>query len=564
MFNPLENLEELCYVHESLQKNEDKGTILLLNYRVCLSSNEHPFEELDGNKYCLFHLPSTNKDGEKLFQKFLKKLRFIDDKLAEAENIGERQRNRFLRHYIYDFSYVWFNQDSFNPMILDANEKQGLDFYQYKFRNDVLFNFAVFETTSSRGFREMEFYGRADFSNAKFSLGEYFDKTIFHEDAIFRNTELSILNSFKGAEFHGNVDFTGTDFGTTDFSESLFLKNVKFDETTFPKFRDVSFNACIFGSESDIGFLKSKFFSKVSFENCKAKGIVRFNNLELNEKSEVDFKNAAFEDTKHITFVSCQLRPSNFINVGVQKFSLADIDWGKDFGSKAYTLSELENIKALPNSRILFVITCRQFAENAEKNDRFEEASNFRRMAFETEWLEISDKSNKWFNEILNAKKNIELNFGHKKVDLLAPLKKTFYIIRHFEFPHLFYRYLSGYGESWRRATIVLALAVFLIFPLIYTCTNFQITPETIPLEVVVKDCKDVDEKLKSVCKIDNRGLYFWSEAIPHSLATASLQTLEYRIPKTPFGKVLVILEMIFAPLQTALLALAIRRKFMR
>lgn len=245
----LENQDELCYVHEILheQENKDIGTILVINKRVCLSSREHSFEEFNGNKYCLFHLPSKVKDGKKLFQMFLQRLSFIDEQLKNVENIVEHQQNRFLRYYIYDFSYVWFNQDSFNPMILDADEKQGLDFYKYKFRNDVLFNFAVFETTSSRGFSGMEFYGRADFSNAKFSLGEYFDKSIFHDDAIFRNTKLGILNSFKGVEFRGNVDFTETDFGTTDFSESLFLKNVKFNETRFPKFSDASFNSCIFG-----------------------------------------------------------------------------------------------------------------------------------------------------------------------------------------------------------------------------------------------------------------------------------------------------------------------------
>ena len=39
---------------------------------------------------------------------------------------------------------------------------------------------------------------------------------------------------------------------------------------------------------------------------------------------------------------------------------------------------------------------------------------------------------------------------------------------------------------------------------------------------------------------------------------------VEYRIPKTTAGYIWTILEKIFAPLQAALLALAIRRKFMR
>ncbi len=58
-------------------------------------------------------------------------------------------------------------------------------------------------------------------------------------------------------------------------------------------------------------------------------------------------------------------------------------------------------------------------------------------MAFETEWLEIGEKSDKWVEDILKAKIKLSSHIGHKKVDLLAPLKK-FYITRHFEFPHLF------------------------------------------------------------------------------------------------------------------------------
>ena len=109
-----------------------------------------------------------------------------------------------------------------------------------------------------------------------------------------------------------------------------------------------------------------------------------------------------------------------------------------------------------------------------------------------------------------------------------------------------------------------MAIAIFAFFPFIYTQTEFQVSPKNIPLEVVVEDCKVVVEELKPVCKIENRGLNFWSEAIPHSLETASLQTIEYRVSITPWGSIWMILEKIFAPLQAALLALAIRRKFMR
>jgi hypothetical protein len=48
------------------------------------------------------------------------------------------------------------------------------------------------------------------------------------------------------------------------------------------------------------------------------------------------------------------------------------------------------------------------------------------------------------------------------------------------------------------------------------------------------------------------------------SLATATFQTVEMQKPNNPASETFTILEKIFAPLQVALLALAIRRKFMR
>jgi hypothetical protein len=42
------------------------------------------------------------------------------------------------------------------------------------------------------------------------------------------------------------------------------------------------------------------------------------------------------------------------------------------------------------------------------------------------------------------------------------------------------------------------------------------------------------------------------------------LQNVEYRKPLTVWGERWIIMEKIFAPLQAALLALAIRRKFVR
>jgi hypothetical protein len=108
-----------------------------------------------------------------------------------------------------------------------------------------------------------------------------------------------------------------------------------------------------------------------------------------------------------------------------------------------------------------------------------------------------------------------------------------------------------------------LLLIIFIIFPFIYTQTNFQICPKEKPLAMSLAACESKDEAARQNCECRKGGLSF-GEAITHSLTTATLQSVDCRKPTTNKGEILILLEKIFAPLQAALLALALRRKFMR
>ncbi len=55
-----------------------------------------------------------------------------------------------------------------------------------------------------------------------------------------------------------------------------------------------------------------------------------------------------------------------------------------------------------------------------------------------------------------------------------------------------------------------------------------------------------------------------WFESFHQSLMTGSLQNVEYRKTLTISQDLILLVEKIIAPLQAALLALSIRRKFMQ
>jgi hypothetical protein len=109
----------------------------------------------------------------------------------------------------------------------------------------------------------------------------------------------------------------------------------------------------------------------------------------------------------------------------------------------------------------------------------------------------------------------------------------------------------------------VLLSLILVIFPIIYTQINFQTCSKDRPIATSLTICESKDEEIRKNCTCSTDQITL-PDAIVQSLTTATLQNVEYRKPRGVWGELWIILEKIFAPLQAALLALAIRRKFMR
>ncbi len=247
---------------------------------------------------------------------------------------------------------------------------------------------------------------------------------------------------------------------------------------------------------------------------------------------------------------------------------------------------ELEKLETLRNGKQrnhLLEIAARNLAVNYEVNNRYAEASTFRYMAMETKRLE---KFWKWSYWRLSS----------------------------------WYRLTSKYGERWRRAGFVFIVMVFLIFPFFYYLVPFETCLKDRPIGFSLQNCPqpnpnnnpeaDVNAKpnanlkldvdtdpnpdssadrnpkpctchsdvvlpffswnsvktaFKSQFELDRE--HFWEkfkESEYQSLAIATFHEPEYRRPINMTGEVFLALEKFFAPIQLALIALAIRRKFMR
>jgi len=109
----------------------------------------------------------------------------------------------------------------------------------------------------------------------------------------------------------------------------------------------------------------------------------------------------------------------------------------------------------------------------------------------------------------------------------------------------------SGYGERAGRAIIMLVILI-LLFGMAYLFVGFS-----------RRDRTSEGNKATTVVDITGAPIRPVLSAFLYSAEVVTLQKPDPK-PLTPWARILFTLETIFGPTQLALLALAIRRKFMR
>lgn len=339
--------------------------------------------------------------------------------------------------------------------------------------------------------------------------------------------------SFHSAIFVKEVHVSSSTFlKPVDFIGAVFKEYTYFYKNTFSQY--VSFNAAIFEEDSDVSFSET-IFQEVDLSYATFKGYVTFegdkdNRLFTDENAFINLQNARLVKPDRISFHRVRLCPGWFVNTDPRKMVFTDVVWDnlEVKWNNSNIAAEVKHLKKreISEPNRLLGIACRQLAVNAEDNNRYEEASKFRYMAMETRRLEYFGRGIFW-----------TINW--------------------------WYRFSSGYGERWQRAALVLiGLILFfgILFALPVSVFDYGDKKEQPATEQVANDDKGISEKTENTEVF--RGMKI-PENFLYSLYVAALQRPEPKAANN-LTKLLIILETIFAPLQTALLALAIKRKFMR
>jgi len=474
------------------------------------------YGEHKGKRYCVLHLPGTPKSLD--FSKAFKtKLTAKDFNFRGVWFPDELSFDKYEFLDNVDFSGAFFNSRVFftEAIFLGAN------FNGATFAMQAYFSRSIFKAEAS--FDHATFQGPAYFSVARFAAIRFrevrflasldFSHTTSLGAATFTSVTLELWATFQSATFNDRVDFAGVNFKEADFRWTTFQSSVRFIRSCFNG--DTDFNGSQFIKEVD--FDRVTFGGNVNFQSALFGARVTFAGQEqrpmFTKLSVLDLQFATFEKADRVSFHTLRLHPHWFINVDPRTFELTNVDWYKSGKAKA----ELELLKSrnVASSHRLLAIASRRLAANAEDNDRYREASHFRRMALDAERLEA------W------------RGFNLRRLNW-------------------WYWIASGYGERPFQALLVL-LGILLLFGMLYTKSGFARWEPRVASEAdaVVGKRDDFGTPLPL------------KRALTYSGGVMTLQKPEPK-PATTTAQTLVIAETILGPVQAALLALAVRRKFMR
>lgn len=337
----------LCHIHDKAKAH----VIDVIRENVCVPNSEYQLTLFDGQYYCLFHLPTKDKDVKMFDQIFHKRIEHINKEISrlETQNVEQTLDKNLSNELQHDFRYVWFPVYVNFPIIITDSENQESE--------------TQMETQSFRG--------KVNFRNSTFSNTADFQNCTFHKDADFSYVNFSEYVQFANAEFCGESEFYNSIFsGYSGFSSTIFKNKARF------------FSA-VFGEESQISFNETVFTSGLDLNSVKVEGYLVFERVNFSDKDLI-LDNIRITNPERVLFNSMTLHPSYF-NVDSRMFVFNDIEWKemeiditKDKLSKEIENLREHNIQSPEDS--LFK-TLNQLADNAESNRRFDLAKLFRKQS---------------------------------------------------------------------------------------------------------------------------------------------------------------------------------------
>ena len=489
------------------------------------------------------------------------------------------------------------------------------DYKRRKFKATCYFNWATF--TQKADFSRATFTQDADFSEATFTQGANFDEATFTQDADFNGATFTQAASFTGATFIQAAHFGANFAQGANFNRATFTQGANFDEATFTQgadfylttfaqdagfshanftlganfsgatfTQDADFSEATFTHKADFGwvtftrapnFSKATFTQAADFSEAVFQAGVRFSETKFRNDNTLEpgpiFPNAAFKKPEAVIFYKTYLGQALFHNCDVSKFVFRDVRWRKRSNSKSMVFEEevklggeddwfteaLRPDKGDPDERNYTLIAelYQQLKKNYDDRRDYWTAGDFHYGEMEMKRLH-------------STRRDPRVRWLHRCAGLAA-----------------WYKYASGYGESYVRPFVMLC-ALILLFALLYPLAGLRWQPGSARAEAGERQrasnfaakggasAKSEDAHLpvtyrgfpdylsRRVSILIRREKSGFGNSLMTTLYVAAFQKdLEYQ-PSYPWGRLLALVELALTSTLIALFLLAVRRQFRR
>ncbi|MGA9995906.1 MAG: hypothetical protein WBP93_10855 [Pyrinomonadaceae bacterium] len=513
------------------------------------------YKDHEGKRYCVLHYPGEEKsaDFKEAFQ------RKIENKDFNFRGVLFPDKVSFIKFEFdrdVDFSSAIFNAGlHFNFATFSAR----VYFHSATFREVASFNSAIFQKVAS--FSEATFGEKADFSFAAFIKGADFISTAFNKEAFFSDAAFgaeagsgaqayfsgfSVSANFRSATFGAKADFTFAKFEGADFGNTTFSAEAHFSRSIFDAKADVSakadFISATFGSNAyfndaafrgEAYFVSATFIKRANFVSATFSLMAYFNDAAFSAKADfsfatfgerADFRSATFRD-----YFTLAGNKDSWVFIGRASLDLqfARIERPDLVSLHTLTLRPhwFVNVDARKFDFTNVDWDWRGINEGIEHLKRELPSSPHRLLTIACRNLAVNAEENHRYEE---ASRFRYIAMDLRRLEEEETPNITFWKR---DWLHRLYWLLSGYGENIHRASWLL-MGIWIAFSLAYLLTR-------------------------------HIHWHDFSNAFTYSLGVMTLQKPDPK-PSGILTPALVTLETIIGPLQAALLALAIRRKFMR
>jgi uncharacterized protein YjbI with pentapeptide repeats len=427
----------------------------------------------------------------------------------------------------------------------DKISNKDFDFWHVLFSCPVRFhgemenaNFSGATFAGAAEFVRATFSGNADFERATFSGNATFWRAKFSGAANFEMATFSSTAHFLGARFSGTANFLRATFSVkADFRLATFNGKAYFRMATFSG--AVDFHGVTFSGAAD--FVRATFSGAADFSVAWFKEAALLESLAKSRDDERDptdrrvrlnFQYVTLDKPDKIHFRDVDMAEVAFRETDVRKVEFSNVQWPqwlREEREAEQGEARLQTTKERKDRLAAVEKLCHQLRQNYEDQRNYPDAGRF------------------YYGEMEMRRKG---NFWRRYLPSLTTL----------------YWLSSGYGQRpWR--AFVWTVALLSSFSLLYMVTGLKIEGAANPSFPATVNWPELSATWTSFrelwMSLRSWGRNFGYAAL-HTLQVLTFSRIRTFTPLDWHGELLIVLQTVILPLQVALLALAVRRRFQR